>query len=338
MNALGSFAEVARRDGRAALVTAVSGRHAGRRLLVRADGSQEETLGDLELDARTLRAAKELIWAERSELRGELFIDVTAPAPRVLIFGAVTYANHLAHLARVTGWRPYVIDPRARFATRERLPDAIEVIVAWPGDALERLGGIDRATYIAVLSNDPKIDDEVLRRALGAQPAYIGAMGSRHAQAQRRERLLAAGFREADLARISAPVGLDLGALSAPETALAIMAELVAVRYGRGGARLSPGWRREADRPISAPPPPCAELDANRPAALDTNGSAALDTNGSAALDTNGSAALDTNGSAEYCRRPERAPASLAVPSQCAGAGREPDGQKDGSPGFRAAR
>ncbi len=251
VNALSSFAEVARQDGRAALVTAVGGPHAGQRLLVRGDGSQEGTLGDAELDARALRGAGELLWAERSERRGELFIDITAPAPRVLIFGAVAYANHLAHLARVTGWRPYVIDPRARFATRAGLPDAIEVIVAWPGAALEQLGGIDRATYLAVLSNDPKIDDEVLRLALSAEPAYIGAMGSHHAQAERRERLLAAGVRENDLARISAPVGLDLGALSAPETALSIMAELVAVRYGRGGGRLSNATTKPVRRPAS---------------------------------------------------------------------------------------
>jgi len=221
------------------LVTAVSGPQAGARLLVRAGGGKEGTLGDEALDAEALAHADELMWEERSELRGELFVDVTAPAPRLLIFGAVEYGNHLAHLASVAGWRPYVIDPRERFATRERFPDALEIIVAWPAPALEQLGGIDRATYLAVLSNDTKIDDEVLMLALSAEPAYIGAMGSTHAQAERRERLLAAGVAEEELARISAPVGLDLGALSAAETALSIMAELVAVRHGRGGERLS---------------------------------------------------------------------------------------------------
>ncbi|MGI8412921.1 MAG: XdhC family protein [Solirubrobacteraceae bacterium] len=239
MSTQGSFAAIAREDGRAALVTAVSGPGAGARMLVRADGEREGTLGDSELDARAATDARRLIWAERSELRGELFFDVTAPAPRVLIFGAVEYANHLSHLAHVSGWRSYVIDPRAQFATRERFPDAVEVIVAWPGQALEQLGGIDRATYLAVLTHDPKIDDEVLQLALGAQPAYIGAMGSKRAQAQRRERLLAAGVSEEDLKRISAPVGLDLGALSSEEVALSIMGELVAVRHGRDGGRLS---------------------------------------------------------------------------------------------------
>jgi xanthine dehydrogenase accessory factor len=234
-----SFAQIAREDGRAALVTAVRGPHAGGRLLVRANGDQEGSLGDAELEAEAVAHANELMWEERSELRGDLFVDVIAPAPRLLIFGAVEYANHLAHIAHVMGWRTVVIDPRARFATRERFPEPTEILVEWPGPALEQLGGIDRSTYFAVLSNDPKIDDEVLSLALSGDPAYIGAMGSTHAQAERQERMVEAGVPEEDLARISAPVGLDLGALSAPETALSIMAELIAVRHGRTGERLS---------------------------------------------------------------------------------------------------
>ena len=239
MSAQGAFAEAARRDERAALVTAVGGPHAGARLLVRAGGEREGTLGDAAIDAEAAAHADELMWAERSELRGELFVDVTAPAPRVLIFGAVEYAAHLSRFARGAGWRPYVIDPRARFATAERFPDALEVVAAWPGPAIEHLGGLDRATYLAVLTHDPKIDDQVLTLALAARPAYIGAMGSTRAQAERRERLLAAGVAEEDLERISAPVGLDLGAVSAEEVAVSIMAELVAVRHGREGGRLS---------------------------------------------------------------------------------------------------
>ena len=239
MSAQGSFVAIALDGGRAALVTAVRGRHAGARLLVRADGQLEGGLGDGALDAEAVSHAQELMWAERSELRGDLFVDVNAPPPRLLIFGAVEYANHLSHLARVTGWRPYVIDPRAQFATAARFPDAVEVVVAWPDAALERLGGIDRATYIAVLTHDPKIDDQVLVGALRAEPAYIGAMGSKRAQAARRERLLAAGVSETDLPRISAPIGLDLGAVGSEEVAVSIMAELLAVRHGRAGGRLS---------------------------------------------------------------------------------------------------
>jgi xanthine dehydrogenase accessory factor len=241
LSAQGSFLRAAQEGDRAALVTVVSGPRAGGRMLVRVDGSREGGLGDASLEERGVAAAGELMWAERSELRDELFIDVVAPAPRVLIFGAVEYANHLSHLVRTIGWRPYVIDPRAQFATRERFPDAVEVVVAWPEEAVAQLGGIDPATYIAVLTHDPKIDDQVLVLALAADPppAYIGAMGSKRAQAARRERLLAAGDEEEQLGRISAPIGLDLGAVGSEEVAVSILGELLAVRYGRAGGRLS---------------------------------------------------------------------------------------------------
>jgi xanthine dehydrogenase accessory factor len=241
LSAQGSFLRAAQEGDRAALVTVVSGPRAGGRMLVRVDGSREGGLGDASLEERGVAAAGELMWAERSELRDELFIDVVAPAPRVLIFGAVEYANHLSHLVRTIGWRPYVIDPRAQFATRERFPDAVEVVVAWPEEAVAQLGGIDPATYIAVLTHDPKIDDQVLVLALAADPppAYIGAMGSKRAQAARRERLLSAGVEEEQLGRISAPIGLDLGAVGSEEVAVSILGELLAVRYGRAGGRLS---------------------------------------------------------------------------------------------------
>ena len=112
------------------------------------------------------------------------------------------------------------------------------MFVAWPDKTFGQLGGIDRATYIAVLTHDPKLDDAALTAALAAEPAYIGAMGSHGAQEHRRERLLAAGVTEEELAAIAAPIGLDLGGLTAEETALSIMAEIVAVRNGREGGRL----------------------------------------------------------------------------------------------------
>jgi xanthine dehydrogenase accessory factor len=183
------------------------------------------------------------MWAERSELREvgdvSLFVDVTAPAPRLVVFGAVDYAAALCRLARAAGWRPYVCDPRSQFATAARFPDAEEVVAAWPDEAFARIGGIDRATYIAVLTHDPKLDDAALSLALRSDAAYVGAMGSRRAQAQRRERLLAAGIEEELIDRVAAPIGLDLGALTPEETALSIMAEVVAVRHGRSGGRLS---------------------------------------------------------------------------------------------------
>jgi xanthine dehydrogenase accessory factor len=237
------FAAIAAEDGRAALVTVIEGGDVGAKLLVRADGITSGGLGDGELERAAVEAAEELMWAERSELRrvGEvsLFVDVTAPAPRLVIFGAVDYAAGLCRLARAAGWRPFVCDPRSQFATRERFPEAEEVLAAWPEQAFARLGGIDRATYIAVLTHDPKLDDAALTIALRSEAPYVGAMGSRRAQARRRERLLAAGIDEELLARIAAPIGLDLGAVTPEETALSIMAEVVAVRNGRPGGRLT---------------------------------------------------------------------------------------------------
>jgi xanthine dehydrogenase accessory factor len=228
---------------RAALVTVVAGGPVGLKLLVTADGGSSGSLGDERLDSAAVSFAEELMWAERSERREvegvSLFIDVAAPPPRLILFGAVDFAGALCRMARAAGWRPYVIDPRGRFATRERFPEAEEIVVAWPEEAFARIGGIDRATFIAVLTHDPKLDDAALTIALRSEAAYIGAMGSRRAQEKRRERLLEAGLTEEDLARIAAPIGLDLGGLTAEETALSVMAEVVAVRNGRNGGRLS---------------------------------------------------------------------------------------------------
>ena len=243
MSLQGEFAALAREEGRGALVTVLDGEHAGAKLLVRADGARSGSLGDAELDVAAAGHAEELMWAERAERREatgrSVVVDVTFPPPRLFIFGAVDFAAALCTLARATGWRPYVIDPRARFAQPARFPDAVEVLAAWPDEAFARLGGIDRATAVAVLTHDPKLDDAALIIALGSDAGYIGAMGSRRAQAARHERLVAAGVGEAELARIAAPIGLDLGGLTAQETALSIMAEVVAVRNGHEGGRLA---------------------------------------------------------------------------------------------------
>jgi xanthine dehydrogenase accessory factor len=237
------LAEIARRGGRAALVTALGGHApAGAKLLL-ADGREPEgTLGDDALDDAAAILAREAMWSERSELREHegttLFVDAVAPPPRLIIFGAVDFAAQLATAAKLVGWRPFVVDPRKRFATVDRFPDAERVIAEWPDRAFEELGGIDPATSIAVLTHDPKLDDAVLEIALRSDAAYIGAMGSRRAQAKRRERLLAAGMNEQELVRLAAPIGLDIGALSAEETAISIMGELIAVRNGREGGRL----------------------------------------------------------------------------------------------------
>jgi xanthine dehydrogenase accessory factor len=223
---------------RGAVVTLLCGPNAGAKLHVDADGARSGTLGDPERDAAGAAIAEELMWAEHSELRGDLFVDVVFPPPRLIIFGAVDYARALSRLARASGWRPYVVDPRARFAQPERFPDAEEVIAGWPEEAFARLGGIDRATAIVVLTHDPKLDDAALTIALRSEAFYIGALGSRRTQARRRERLVALGLDESALDRVCAPVGLDIGALGAEETALSILSETVAIKHGHDGGRL----------------------------------------------------------------------------------------------------
>ncbi len=237
------FSEQARGGARAALVTAVAGGpQLGAKLLVTANGQIEGTLGSPDLDAAARALSDDVLWSECSGLYEHagvsLFIDVVAPPPRLIIVGAVDFATQLTAVAALAGWRVFVVDPRSRVATAERFPGAERVIVAWPQDALEQLAPLDRATAIAVLTHDPKLDDAALTAALAADAGYIGAMGSRRANAKRRERLLAAGVDAAQLERIAAPIGLDLGALTAAETALSIMAEIVALRHGRPGGRL----------------------------------------------------------------------------------------------------
>ena len=228
---------------RAAIVTAVAGAPVlGAKLLVTADGAVDGTLGDAALDAGALELAREAMWTERSELAhagdATLFIDISAPRPRLIIVGAVDFAAQLSEVARLADWRAFVVDPRGRFATPERFPAAERVIVKWPQEAFAELAPIDRATSIAVLTHDPKLDDAALQAALWSQAGYVGAMGSRRAQALRRERLIEAGLDESLLERVSAPIGLDLGALTAAETALSIMSEIIAVRRGHSGGRL----------------------------------------------------------------------------------------------------
>ncbi|MDW5594703.1 XdhC family protein [Conexibacter stalactiti] len=236
------FVELARGGARVALVTAIEGARPGAKLLVGVGGALGGTLGDEQLDAAALALAREALWSERCGLHeaagATLFVDVAAPPPRLVIVGAVDFAAQLSAVARLAGWRPFVIDPRGRFATQQRFPAAERVLVAWPQEAFAELAPLDPATAIAILTHDPKLDDAALLAALASPAGYIGAMGSRRAQARRRERLRAAGVEERQLERIAAPIGLDLGALTAAETALSIMGEIVALRHDREGGRL----------------------------------------------------------------------------------------------------
>jgi xanthine dehydrogenase accessory factor len=239
----GRFTTLAQNGARAALVTGVDGSvRPGAKLLVLADGEPQGTLGDRRLDAAALKIAGEALWSENGGLHeiagATVFVDVVAPPQKLIVVGAVDFAAQLTAVAAIAGWRTFVVDPRARFATPERFPGAERVIAAWPHEAFAQIDRIDQATAIAVLTHDPKLDDAALQAALASDAGYIGAMGSRRAQARRRERLLAAGIDEQRQERIAAPIGLDIGALTAAETAISIIGEIVALRHRRTGGRL----------------------------------------------------------------------------------------------------
>jgi len=154
------------------------------------------------------------------------FLTIQVPPVRLAIIGAVHISQALAPIARIAGLDPFVIDPRTAFATPERFPDT-PVIAEWPDEALEARP-LDRFTAICLLTHDPKIDDRALTRALRAECFYIGTLGSRKTHAKRLERMRAEGFDDAALARIHAPIGLDIGAVSPAEIAVAIAGEIVA--------------------------------------------------------------------------------------------------------------
>jgi xanthine dehydrogenase accessory factor len=235
----GPFERAARAGERAAEVTLLEGPRAGAKLFVTPDGGWVGSLGSASADADAVVAASGALWTDSATRRGAIFIDVVAAPARLMLVGAVDISEALCTLARAVGWRSFVIDPRARFARPERFADADDVLALWPQEAFARLGGIDPATSIVVLTHDPKLDDAALTIALRSPARFVGAMGSRRAQAARRERLLAAGLGDEELERLSAPVGLDLGAIAREETALSILAEVVASKHGRDGGRLA---------------------------------------------------------------------------------------------------
>jgi xanthine dehydrogenase accessory factor len=231
-----------REGGRGVVLTVVEGEGAGSKLLVVEGG---ETFGDGPPELAGL--ADELIRGARSrtvELEGrKVFAEVYAPPPRLFVYGAVDLAEALAAAAKLLGWRTIVADARSAFATPDRLPSADELIVSWPQEAFEHVTP-DHATAVVVLTHDDKFDLPALELALASDAFYIGLIGGRRNQERKRERLREAGIVDDALARISGPAGLDLGGESVPETALSILAEVLAVRNGRAGGSLAEAKQR----------------------------------------------------------------------------------------------
>jgi xanthine dehydrogenase accessory factor len=236
--------ELARAGDRAVLFTVVEGDGAGGKLLVVEGGEQ---LGDGVPD-EAVGHFDELVRGGRNRLLeladgSKVFAEWYGPPPRLFVYGAVDTAEALARAAKLLGWTVIVADARAKFATKERIPSADQLVIEWPEDALAQVAP-DHQTAIVVLTHDDKFDEPALKGALETEAFYIGALGSRRNQERRRERLVEAGVSEEAFERISGPCGLDVGADTQEETALSILAEILAVRAHREGGPLKTAKQR----------------------------------------------------------------------------------------------
>ncbi len=237
-----------------ALATVVAGEGLGSKMLVYPNGSMDGGIGTPELSSQVAGDAMRLLREEAPdtvlyELPGgdvDVFIDVFPAPAQLIIVGATHTAIPLSRFAKDLGYRVIVTDARGAFALEDRFPAADSVIKGWPQDVFPQLH-LNENTYVVLLSHDPKFDEPTLAHVLPSPVPYIGAIGSRNTQRQRFDRLREQGFPEDQLARIYGPVGLDLGGRSVEETALAILAEVTAVRRGREG-----GFMRNRLRPRPA--------------------------------------------------------------------------------------
>lgn len=247
------IAAAVRADEAIALAIRLDGEEIGANRVVRGNGEDAYgTLGTSGLDHAATAEARALLAAGDTLIRtfgfsGEptgvdvrVFIRSFAPKPNMYIFGAIDFTRAMVHVAQDLGYRAVVIDARPVFATRQRFPHADEVIVAWPDEFLAK-ALVDERTAIIVLTHDTKFDVPLLLVALRTRAGYIGAMGSRRTHAERAEELRKQGVTGAELARINAPIGLDIGARTPEETAISIAAEIIALRSGRKGGSLSKG-------------------------------------------------------------------------------------------------
>ncbi|AWZ08075.1 MULTISPECIES: XdhC/CoxI family protein [unclassified Streptomyces] len=227
----------------------------GRAVLVRTEGAHEGGFGGHpELDRAIADEARAMLDAGRTgvleigadgRLCGEplkVLVESSVPPPRMIVFGAIDFASALVRIGKFLGYRVTLCDARPVFATKNRFPEADEIVVGWPHRYLEEqssAGAVDGRTVLCVLTHDAKFDVPLLELALKLPVAYVGAMGSRRTHEDRNKRLREVGVTELELARLRSPIGLDLGARSPEETALSIAAEIVANRRGGTGAALT---------------------------------------------------------------------------------------------------
>jgi xanthine dehydrogenase accessory factor len=229
----------------AVVATIIKGEPAGAKLLLLPD-QVAGSFGSPEFDSLAIDEARRLLELERSETltltgpRGEVevFVEVYPPPPTLIIFGAVHVAQALTTYAKQLGFRVVVVDVRAKLATEDRFPDADEIVLEWPDVALEQRK-VEPNTAIAILSHDPKFDEPALLGSLATPARYIGAVGSRKTNADRRVRLQEAGVDDESLKRVRGPIGLDIGASTPEEMAISILAEIIATENDREGGPLT---------------------------------------------------------------------------------------------------
>jgi xanthine dehydrogenase accessory factor len=232
-------------------------------VIVAADGIVSGSLGDGASDEALSTAAADALLRGTSrtvEIAGRsIFVEAFPVRPRLVVVGAVEVARSLVRFARELGYETIVIDGRASFATPERFPpDLVDrLIVGWPDEVADEIG-LGPEDAVAVLTHDVKFDEPAIIEALRRHCRYVGAVGSRKTQGDRRERLRAAGVGEDELDRLRGPVGLDLGGRAPSETALAIIAEVVASRYGGSGIPMREAARASASSASAASPAPTA--------------------------------------------------------------------------------
>jgi xanthine dehydrogenase accessory factor len=220
---------LARRERRAAIV--VTDTVTGDARLVRGELAPRDPLA-AELEKR-LRSGRSGMLED-----GHTFLTVHVPPPRLVVIGAVHISQALAPMAKLAGFDVTIIDPRTAFATAERFTD-VALLAEWPEEALKKVP-VDAFTAVAALTHDPKIDDVPLLAALRARAFYVGALGSRKTHSKRLERLMGQGASAADLERMHAPIGIDIGAQSPAEIAVAVLAEIIAaLRRGRQAGRIA---------------------------------------------------------------------------------------------------
>ena len=234
-----TFASAVKTGKLVALATIIEGPGIGNKMLIWPNGERIGQLGSPILDQEVHARAIQLLGAQRTERFGihredqfiDIFIEVNAPPPKLIIIGAVHIAIPLVTFGKALGFRTIVLDARSAFATPDRFQHADELLIQWPADALPQME-INENTFIVVLTHDEKIDNPALAIALQSSARYIGALGSKKTHARRVAALQEVGITEAQLARLHTPIGLEIGARRPEEIAVAIIGEIVAVSNG----------------------------------------------------------------------------------------------------------